>query len=755
MMRFIATFLVLALSVLTCLSTPLIGLYTEPAPWGDQEADVIPYTPLNIYIVASWDTWDFTGGITAAEFKIDNLPHNIGYPTGTVTVNHTTDLIIGDLWTTYSAAWDSPQGSGVFAIASIELMAFDASWITGNHICEVTHADDYPYNLAVVDAVFDIYQAQGGIFTLNGSPPINAFFNLSVDFHEDNGQLYDYDNAIGTDPNATDGYDPDYDMPELPPPPQDYLSCYFEHVEWDTPYGTRFRTDIRDYNSYLDESDTWQMTVETDHTNTMFRMEFYVNWGLFDNLPLTLIDLDQGTYTNITSYLNHEFNSLDGIRHFEIQAGPIETAEVTISPGWSMFSLPLSTSNTYASEIIGDDVNGDYFLYGYQGQGGYYESSNLNSNEGYWLGLNESSTIDATGASLTISSTTLWEPGWHMVGSGIMENTFLEDVLIKDDNDNYYAWSEGVSAGLISSSVYGYEPTTFSYETTTELSPWSAYWIGTLQWGITLIFEASEPHPNHVTESFTPSESAWRVPIHVAGDTDQTATITLGVHEFATEQYDAMYDQPMPPASPNGTRIDAFFEHTDWSCGLGSKFITDVNSSTFTGPLEWTANIVSKDPSPPEMTWGDLSLQVPNNIEIYLDLLDTPEDENFNLRNTKHYSFATSGEHLVKFTAHPSELNDPSVPVSLTQLLPPHPNPFNPSTEITFELSKPGLTSLKVYNVQGRLIDTLVEEYLDAGSYTHTWPSSGRHFKKLSSGAYFAKLVNERGSYTSQLILLK
>jgi hypothetical protein len=244
----------------------------------------------------------------------------------------------------------------MFTIASIEFLAFDSSWIPYNHFCEVTNADSYPHNLAVVDALFDLHQAQGGGFTLNGSPPINAFFDLSININENNGPLYDHENAIGTHPNATDGYDPEYDLPELPPPPQDYLSCYFEHVEWDTPYGTRFRTDIRDYNSYLDESDTWQMTVETDHTNSMFRMEFYVNWGLFDNLPLTLIDLDQGTFTNITSYLNHEFNSLDGIRHFEIQVGPIETAEVTLGSGWSMFSLPLSTSNTYASDIIGDDM---------------------------------------------------------------------------------------------------------------------------------------------------------------------------------------------------------------------------------------------------------------------------------------------------------------------------------------------------------------------------------------------------------------
>jgi hypothetical protein len=342
-----------------------------------------------------------------------------------------------------------------------------------------------------------------------------------------------------------------------------------------------------------------------------------------------------------------------------------------------------------------------------------------------------------------------------MVGSGILENTFLEDVLIKDDNSNYYAWSDGVSAGLVSSSVYGYESTTFSYEVTTELFPWSAYWIGTLQWDITLIFEASEPHPSHVTESLTPSESAWRLPIHVAGNTDQTATITLGVHEFATEQFDAMYDHPKPPSSPNGNQVDAFFEHTDWDCELGSRFITDVNGSANVKPLEWIASVVSRGPSPPKLTWGDLSLQVPNSVDIYLDHLGTPENENINLRNTRHFNFATSGEHLVKFSAHFSELNDPTTPISLTKLFPPHPNPFNPSTEIAFELAESGLTSLKVYNVQGRLIDTLVEEYLDAGSYTHTWPSNSRHFNELSSGAYFAKLINEQGSYTSQLILLK
>jgi hypothetical protein len=83
-----------------------------------------------------------------------------------------------------------------------------------------------------------------------------------------------------------------------------------------------------------------------------------------------------------------------------------------------------------------------------------------------------------------------------------------------------------------------------------------------------------------------------------------------------------------------------------------------------------------------------------------------------------------------------------------------YPNPFNPSTKINYSLAKSGAVSLKVYDVVGRLVATLVDGYQVAGKYTVTFNTADRTFN-LSSGVYFYRL--ESGSFMSvdKMMLLK
>jgi len=79
-----------------------------------------------------------------------------------------------------------------------------------------------------------------------------------------------------------------------------------------------------------------------------------------------------------------------------------------------------------------------------------------------------------------------------------------------------------------------------------------------------------------------------------------------------------------------------------------------------------------------------------------------------------------------------------------------YPNPFNPSTNIKFEISKNSNVSLKIYDMLGKEVATLVNENLGAGTYNSVWNASG-----FSSGIYFYKI--KAGSYTEvrKMILVK
>ncbi|MEG8946843.1 endo-1,4-beta-xylanase [Rosettibacter firmus] len=79
-----------------------------------------------------------------------------------------------------------------------------------------------------------------------------------------------------------------------------------------------------------------------------------------------------------------------------------------------------------------------------------------------------------------------------------------------------------------------------------------------------------------------------------------------------------------------------------------------------------------------------------------------------------------------------------------------YPNPFNPTTKITYVLPSRTTVSLKVYDVLGRHIKTLVDDLQNPGSYTVTFDGSG-----LSSGVYFYRLEAGGYSKTKQMILMK
>ncbi len=63
-----------------------------------------------------------------------------------------------------------------------------------------------------------------------------------------------------------------------------------------------------------------------------------------------------------------------------------------------------------------------------------------------------------------------------------------------------------------------------------------------------------------------------------------------------------------------------------------------------------------------------------------------------------------------------------------------HPNPFNPTAQINYQLPYAAHMSLKIYDILGRLVATLVDGVIDAGYHTATFDGS-----KLSSGVYFAR----------------
>lgn len=79
-----------------------------------------------------------------------------------------------------------------------------------------------------------------------------------------------------------------------------------------------------------------------------------------------------------------------------------------------------------------------------------------------------------------------------------------------------------------------------------------------------------------------------------------------------------------------------------------------------------------------------------------------------------------------------------------------YPNPFNPSTTISFSLESKSFLTLKIFDIVGREVATLVNEELPAGTYSRQWSAAN-----MSSGVYFCRLQSRSFSETKKLILLR
>jgi hypothetical protein len=84
-----------------------------------------------------------------------------------------------------------------------------------------------------------------------------------------------------------------------------------------------------------------------------------------------------------------------------------------------------------------------------------------------------------------------------------------------------------------------------------------------------------------------------------------------------------------------------------------------------------------------------------------------------------------------------------------------YPNPFNPSTEISFALPAQSRASLQIYDTAGRLVRTLISGELDAGTHFVTWNGKTDNGNITASGVYFYRLDTERKSITRKMLLLK
>ena len=84
-----------------------------------------------------------------------------------------------------------------------------------------------------------------------------------------------------------------------------------------------------------------------------------------------------------------------------------------------------------------------------------------------------------------------------------------------------------------------------------------------------------------------------------------------------------------------------------------------------------------------------------------------------------------------------------------------YPNPFNPETSISYDLASEGLVSIKIHDLRGTLVKTLVNDVQPSGYKTIKWDGTNDRGQKVSAGLYLYRIDAEDFTDTKKMAFLK
>ena len=119
-----------------------------------------------------------------------------------------------------------------------------------------------------------------------------------------------------------------------------------------------------------------------------------------------------------------------------------------------------------------------------------------------------------------------------------------------------------------------------------------------------------------------------------------------------------------------------------------------------------------------------------------------------------HRIFKATSEDLFMFTPTNADENKPDLPNDFC-LYQNYPNPFNPETMIKFSINQFGSVTLKIYNLMGQEIITILDKTLNPGEYSVLWNGRDAQNQQVCSGLYFVRLKNGEREHVIKMLLIR
>jgi hypothetical protein len=350
----------------------------------------------------------------------------------------------------------------------------------------------------------------------------------------------------------------------------------------------------------------------------------------------------------------------------------------SVNARWNMISLPVFVSNNNVSAVFPTSVSNT--LNAFVPGSGYEQRSVLENGIGYWLKFPSAQSVTISGSERT-STTVDVSQGWNMVGA-------LSSPITS-------ASVTSIPSGIIAGTFFGFNN---GYYPTDTLEPLRGYWIKVSNDG-QLVMNTSAFSKSATVENLFNKFN--KLLLRDAEGFEQT--LYFGIHEGIDERW---YE--LPPPSPEPSFRAKF--------GNNSLLTTTMNGVVKEMPI-----YLSAPKYPLTLKWNIVNAGLSASLKL----------------DTKVIPMRNHGSMIV-----PSSQSRMTLSFEGTSDIPKefgleqnYPNPFNPVTVIRYQLPVQSKVTLKIYNVLGQVVSTLVDEVQDAGYKLSEWNSSG-----AASSVYFYRL---------------
>ncbi len=427
---------------------------------------------------------------------------------------------------------------------------------------------------------------------------------------------------------------------------------------------------------------------------------------------------------------------------------------------WRLISVPAALQDasvgTIIGDVLGESTDETWRIFAYSGNESdpwrEVANSNFNRGEAYWLNQWVESNVQFDAGAGTTDNLggfdIIVKPGWNLIGTPY---PFRSPIDL--DPQTYYGPITFTGSDTALTGWTG---------TMNELAPWGGYAVYNRTSSNQTIILSAEPggglSKDLLAKETVEQPDGWLLQLQAEGKTYADVANAIGRLAGADEQLD-YFDNPEPPY------IDGFvslaMERDDWGANL-PRFTSDIRSFEENDGV-WDLDLYVKGEKGPITLSQDLQGDLPQGNSIVLldvmtrevhDLLADDGPLTFTRYREDfpyHLKVVAGSASYVEFTTKEILASLPS-DFSLAQN---YPNPFNPATHLRYSLFQPARVTLKIYNLLGQEVVTLVDGWQDLGHYEAIWEGRDRFGAQVASGVYFAAYMAEGRMFTRKMLLLK